>query len=123
VTRAASASPDHPELRGNIPPASAMPTQAFAMEQRSKAGRALHRMAEGVTEIEQRPLAGFTFIAGHDRGLARQESRWRVRARRRFENIGVVGLRQADAARVTHHLCRGRSANPLQDIADLPRKG
>ena len=32
------------------------------------AGR-LQRMAEGVAEIEQRPVAGLALVAGHDRGL------------------------------------------------------
>ncbi len=47
-----------------------------------KAGRGLQRMAEGMTEIEQRAFAGLALVARHDRSFSAARGGDSVFARR-----------------------------------------
>jgi hypothetical protein len=61
---------DHPAFGGKFGGEDHADGHAFAVEQAvRKACRGFERMAEGVAEIEQRPLARLALVAHHDRGL------------------------------------------------------
>ena len=73
---------DHAELCGKFRRQHHADRDALAVEQAvGEAGCRLQRMAKGVTEIEQRALAGFALVARHDRGLGAAGGRDRVLAR------------------------------------------
>ena len=105
LTRAASASGDHAELRGKFRRQHHADGDALAMEQAvGKAGRRFQRMAEGVAEIEQRALAGLALVAGDDRGLGAAGGRDRMLARGAAgEDVGVVLLQPGEERLVAEH--------------------
>ena len=73
-----------------------------------KTGRCLQRMAEGMTEIEQRALAGLALVARHDRGLGAAGSGDGVFAgSAACENIGVIGLEPGEERFVAEHAVFG----------------
>ena len=116
---------------------------ALAMHQPGAviAGRRFQRMAEGVAEIEQRPVAGLEFVARHDIGLGAAGFGDRLGARRTagkhvapvllepgeeirpvdqpvFGDLGIAGAEFARRQRVErgrvgkHHVAAGGTRRP-----------
>ena len=100
---------DHAELRGKLRRQHHADGNALAMEQAiGEAGCSLQRMAEGMTEIEQRALAVFALVAGDNRGLGAAGGCDRVLARSAAgKDVGMVGVEPGEEGFIAEHAIFG----------------
>ena len=100
---------DHAELRGKLRRQHHADGNAFAMEQAiGEAGCSLQRMAESMTEIEQRALAGLALVARDDRGLGAAGGCDGMLARSAAgEDVGMVGFEPGEEGFIAQHAVFG----------------
>src|SRR5499427_4740114 len=100
---------DHAKRGGELRRQHHADRNAFAVEQPvGKAGCGFQRVAEGMTEIEQRTVAGFALVARHDCGLGAARGCNRVLARRTaLEDLSVIFFQPAKEGCIAEHAVFG----------------